>query len=288
MARVVRPATLAEAVALVRDSDGDAKYLSGGTALVLLVSLRTLSPTTLVSLRGIDDVPGLRTVAERDGVLHAGGGVTLAELAAHPLVRRRLPGLATAADVVGNIRIRNCATVGGMLAEADYASDPPAMLTALDARVLVHDGEHERAVPAHEFITDFYTTCLEPEEVVTGVTVPLPDGDARSVYLKFSSRSAEDRPCVGVAAAATFEGDDVTALRVVVGAVAGFPQWFPEITAPLLGAPLTAPAVRSVADAHADAVDPVDDLRGSAWYRREVVRAQVARALTALGTGEAP
>lgn len=283
MVEVVAPSSLAEAVEIVRAGDGDAKYLAGGTALVLLVKLRMIDPRTLVSFRGVRDLPGWRSVSAGPGEVRIGGGVTLTELAGHPDIRRLLPSLAHAAGVVGNLRIRNCATVGGAMAEADYASDPPAALVSLDARVEVSDGERRREIPVAEFITDFFTTVLEPGEVVTGLIVPIRAGDVRSVYLKFSSRSAEDRPCVGIAVSGVFDGAAVADLRVVAGAVAGKPQWFPEVTAQQRGAALTGRTIGLVADGYADLVDPVDDLRGSAWYRREVVRAQVARALRRIG-----
>jgi aerobic carbon-monoxide dehydrogenase medium subunit len=286
MVAVVTPSSLKEAVDIVRGSDGDAKYLGGGTALVLLVKMRMVNPELLVSLREVVDLPGWKDITVDNGLVRIGGGVTLTQLAANPSVRELLPSVAHSAGVVGNVRIRNCATVGGSMAEADYASDPPAALISLDARVQLHNGVRSREVAVADFITDFFTTVLEPDEIVTGVTVPLHDGVVRSSYLKFSSRSAADRPCVGVAASGAFDDGSPTELRVVIGAVSGRPQWFPDITAPHLGAPLGDSAVAEIADGYADAVDPVEDIRGSAWYRRQVVRAQVARSLRRISAGE--
>lgn len=286
MVEVVAPASMKEAIAIVRGSDGDAKYLAGGTALVLLVKMRMINPKLLVSLRDVADLPGWNDITLNDEQLRIGGGVTLSRVADDPTVRTWLPSLAHASRVVGNVRIRNCATVGGALAEADYASDPPAVLVSLDARVEVTNGERTRQIAVANFITDFFTTTLEADEIVTGVTVPVRGGDVRSQYRKFSSRSAEDRPCVGVASAAAFEGEALTDLRVVIGAVSGRPQWFPDITAPHLGTPLTAPDIAAVADAYAAAIDPVEDVRGSAWYRRKMVHIQVARSLHALAGKE--
>ncbi|MGV9796508.1 FAD binding domain-containing protein [Mycobacterium sp. NPDC003449] len=285
MVQIVSPATLREAVDIMRGAEGDAKYLAGGTALVLLVKMRMVNPETLISLRHVTDLPDWDRVTVNDTHVRIGGGVTLAQLAADPSVLRLLPSVAHAADVVGNIRIRNCATVGGLMAEADYASDPPATMVSLDASVRLSNGDRVRDIAVADFITDFFTTELEDDEVVIGVSVPRPRVDTHSAYLKFSSRSAEDRPCVGVAASAGFDGDTLAGLRIVVGAVSGRPQWFPDITAPLLGTCPDAATVAAVADAYADSVDPVDDIRGSAWYRRQVVRAQVTRALATIGVG---
>jgi carbon-monoxide dehydrogenase medium subunit len=279
MVHIVAPTSVAEAVDIVRSSDGEAKYLAGGTALVLLVTMRMLNPELLVSLRAVSDLPGWNEVTLSEERLHIGGGVSLTRVAGDPTIRRSAPSLAHSASVVGNMRIRNCATVGGAMAEADYASDPPATLVSLDANVMVHNGERTREIPVADFITDFFTTVLQPGDIVTGIGVPVPEADVRSTYLKFSSRSTEDRPCVGVAVSGTFDGAAVTALRVVIGAVSGRPQWFPAITEPHLGAALYDDTIAAIADGYAEAIDPVDDIRGSADYRRHVVRAQVARAL---------
>lgn len=285
MVQIVTPTTLREAVELVRGSDGAAKFLAGGTAVVLMVKMRMINPDVLVSLRQVDDVPDWDRITVYDSTFRIGGGVTLTQLAADPAVQAVFPSLAHAASVVGNLRIRNCATIGGLMAEADYASDPPAALLSLDARVHVHDGERSREIPVADFITDFFTTAMEESEVVTGLTIPRPRFETRSTYLKFSSRAFEDRPCVGVATSARFDGDTLVDLRVVVGAVSGRPQWFPDITEPLLGTCPDSAALASIADLYAEAVDPVDDIRGSAWYRRRVVRAQVSRSLVAAGVG---
>jgi carbon-monoxide dehydrogenase medium subunit len=282
MVEVVSPASVKEAVDIVRGSDGDAKYLAGGTALVLLVKMRMINPEILVSLRDVNDLYGWNDISVDNGYIRIGGGVTLSRVAGDPTVRSTLPSLAHAGAVVGNVRIRNCATVGGLMAEADNASDPPAVLVSLDARVAVTNGEHSREIAVADFITDFFTTVLEPDEIVTGVSVPVRGGDVRSQYLKFSSRSAEDRPCVGVASSAAFDGETAADLRVVIGAVSGRPQWFSDITTPHLGAPLTESAIAAIASAYSEAIDPVDDVRGSAWYRRKMVHTQVDRSLRAL------
>jgi carbon-monoxide dehydrogenase medium subunit len=282
MVEVVSPASVKEAVDIVRGSDGDAKYLAGGTALVLLVKMRMINPELLVSLRDVSDLYGWNDISVDNGYVRIGGGVTLDRVAGDPTVRVSLPSLAHASAVVGNVRIRNCATVGGLMAEADYASDPPAALVSLDARVTVTNGERAREIAVADFITDFFSTVLDPDEIVAGVSVPVRGGDVRSQYLKFSSRSAEDRPCVGVASSAIFEDERTADLRVVIGAVSGTPQWFPDITAPHLGAPLTDSAIAAIASAYAEAIDPVGDVRGSAWYRRKMVQTQVDRSLRAL------
>lgn len=288
MSTIAEPRLLREATELVVAADGDAKFLGGGTALVLLLRFGMINPETLVSLRGLTDVPGWNEIAQSDGALRIGGGVTLSRVAADAQVRELFPGLAHSAAVVGNTRIRNVATVGGLMAEADYASDPPAALVSLDASVQMSDGQTVRDIPAADFITDFYTTELGEGEVVTGVSIPVPKTPVHSVYLKFCSRSAEDRPCVGVAAAARLDDGEIASIRVAIGAVGGYPQLFPEHLEPMMGGRLEDSVIRRVAEGYAESVDPITDIRGSAWYRREVVHAQVGRALRALRDGCVP
>jgi carbon-monoxide dehydrogenase medium subunit len=276
------PATLAEAAALGREHGWDGKFLSGGTAVVLMLQQRLIHPDVLISLRGLTDVPGWRQITVSGGHLVIGAGVSLSEVADSPAVRRIAPSLAVAASVVGNVRVRNAATLGGNVAEADYASDPPSVLVDLGAEIEVRDDTGTRVVAAADMFTDFFTTDLRAGEIVTAVRVPLPHPDTRSSYTKYRSRSAEDRPCVGVAASLRLGGGTVELLDVVVGAVAAVPQRWPEITAAALGRPLDRGLAGEIAAGYAEAVDPLDDVRGSAWYRREMVRVMVRRSLESL------
>jgi carbon-monoxide dehydrogenase medium subunit len=161
--------------------------------------------------------------------------------------------------------VRNQATVGGVLADADYASDPPSMFLALGAHAVVRSVRGVREVPIEELITGFYETTLEPDELIVEVAVP--GGEHRAAYRKFRTRSHEDRPAVGVAVCRR-----PSELRVVVGAVAGKPQWFPEVCDPE-----AAPA--ELGRAYAEAIDPISDFSGSAEYRRRVIEVEVRRAL---------
>jgi carbon-monoxide dehydrogenase medium subunit len=251
------PSSLQEALAL-RASRGDATVLAGGTFLGILMNQGLLAPTALLSLGGVDELRRLEVV---DGELRLGAMVT------HRTVERAVrvgwPALARAFSLVASPRVRNVATVGGVLADADYASDPPAMLAALDARAVLRSPRGERSVSVGELIRGYYETCIEPDELLVEVRVP-PEPE-RATYRKFRSRSSEDRPCAAVAAARGSDG-----LRVVVGAVAETPQDFPELCD---GEPA------EVAARYAERIEPLSDARGSAAYRRRVIEAEVRRAV---------
>jgi len=253
-----------------------AKVIAGGTALVLMMRLGLVAPDTLVSLRA---VPGLRSIRRQPGQLTIGALTTLGEVAADDEVRRATPSLAYACSRVGNVRVRNVATIAGNVAEADYASDPPTVLVAIDASCTLQGPAGQRSVMVRDLITGFFTTSLERGEIITAVTVPVVSGVRRESYLKYVSRSSEDRPCVGVAAVADFSGEELSRLVVVVGAVADVPQRLDAICNQAIGGPLDSDLRESIARSYAEAIDPMEDDRGSAWYRRQMIKVLVRRVL---------
>jgi carbon-monoxide dehydrogenase medium subunit len=273
-----QPRSVDEAVSVLERLGEDAKIVAGGTALTIMLRQQLIAPGALVSIGGI---PGLDTIECSDGGLRLGSLVSHRQVELSPLVREQLPTLADTFGKVANIRVRNAATVGGVMAESDYASDPPTVFLALDAEVEATGPAGTRSIPCDEFFLAFYETALRPDEVVTGVRVPLPPRDAGTSYIKYVTRSSEDRPCVGVAALVRLEegGDRCAELRVAVGAAAEVPQRLPEVEAMASGQDLSEELLRSIADRYAGAIDTLDDMRGSAWYRTEMVRVWVRRAV---------
>jgi carbon-monoxide dehydrogenase medium subunit len=271
------PATLDDAIALLGEYGDDAKVVAGATALTILMRQRLIAPAALISIGAI---PGLDTIEERDGAIRIGAMVRHRDVELSELVRSRIPVLAETFGKVANVRVRNAATVGGVLAESDYASDPPSVFVALDAEIEVRGPNGDRTIPARDFFVAFYETAIEPDEIVTAIRVPVPPAGSGTAYHKFVTRSSEDRPCVGVAALVRLAADGTCAdLRVAVGAAAETPQRFPEIEATAVGQALTPELVARIGDAYADAIDTLDDMRGSAWYRTEMVRVWVGRAI---------
>jgi aerobic carbon-monoxide dehydrogenase medium subunit len=256
------PESLDEALELRAERE-DATVVAGGTFIAILMNQRLLQPSALLALAR---VPGLDGISA-NGELRLGALVTHRAVERSPLVRDGWPALADAFSLVASPRVRNQATVGGVLADADYASDPPAMLVALGAQVVARSRTGTREIPVEELITGYYETSLRPDELLVEVRVP--GGVERAVYRKFRSRSHEDRPCVAVAAAVR-DGE----LRVVVGAVAATPQWFPDLCA--LGDPA------EIGRRYAERIEPLSDARGSAAYRKRVIEVEVRRALEEL------
>jgi carbon-monoxide dehydrogenase medium subunit len=281
----VEPSSLAAALAVLAEHREDARPVAGATAVTILLRQRLIEPGVLVALHRI---PELRELDVQGGVLRLGALVRHRDVELSTLVRSAVPVLAHAFGQVGNVRVRNAATVGGVVAEADYASDPPSVLRALDAEVEVAAaGGARRRVPIGEFLVGYYQTALAPDELVTAVLVPVPDAGTRWRYTKFRTRSSEDRPCVGVTALVrTGAGGACEDVRVAVGAATELPLRLPEAERGMLGQPVTEAAAAELADAYAAASRPLDDLRGSAWYRREMIRVLVRRTLLEAAAGE--
>jgi aerobic carbon-monoxide dehydrogenase medium subunit len=263
------PSSLEEALALRAEHGEEATVLAGGTFLGILMNQGFLSPSAFLSLGG---VAGLDGIEGADGELRLGAMTTHSAVERSDAVRAGWPVLACAFGLVASPRVRNQATVGGVLADADYASDPPSVLAALGARVVLRSARGERSVAVDELILGHYETCIESDELLVQVVVP--PAPERAVYRKFRSRSTEDRPCVAVAATR-----DGTRVRVVVGAVADTPQHFPDVCALAEGEELVPGLCDEIARRYAERVDPLSDARGSAAYRRRVTAVEVRRAL---------
>ncbi len=276
--------SIPEAIAALERYGDDAKVIAGSTAVTIMLQQGLIEPRAIVS---IGRIGGLDRIEQVDGQLHIGALTTHRAVELSSTVQQSIPVLSHAFGVVANVRVRNAATVGGVVAEADYASDPPAVLRALEAEVDVTGPSGDRSIPIADFLLGFYETALDEAEIVTRVRVPLLPQDAGAVYEKFTTRSSEDRPCVGVAAVVRLEPDRRTCaeVRVAVGAAAEVPQRFEEVEASAVGRALDEGLATEIAAAYAERSDPLSDMRGSDWYRREMINVWARRAI--LGAGAA-
>jgi aerobic carbon-monoxide dehydrogenase medium subunit len=194
------PASLEEALALLATYGDEATVVAGGTFVGILLNQRLLAPAAFLSLQHIAELAFIEAGQGNQGqMLCIGAMTTHRAVERAPLVRDHWPVVASTFALVASPRVRNQATVGGVLADADYASDPPALFTALNATAIARNTRGERAIPVEELITGYYETSLRPDELLVEVRVP---GEVEgAVYRKFRSRSSEDRPCVAVAVA---------------------------------------------------------------------------------------
>lgn len=239
-----------------------------------------MQPRYLVALKLI---PGENAIEERGGGVRIGALATQHAVEESALLRRLYPLLPDAASRVGNLRVRVMSTLGGSLGEADVQSDPPAALVLYDAVVETSLG---RAVPIRDFFRGPYDTCLEWEELVQAVVLPEPPpAGTRHVYFKYTTGPVTDRPCVGVAGLGRLDAAGRWAeLRLACNGVSPVPlevdcaKAIGEVPSTSLAAELGRQA--------AAGCDPMDDLRGSAGYKREVTGVYVRRAVQALAGEE--
>jgi carbon-monoxide dehydrogenase medium subunit len=275
---LAEPKSLAEACAVLAENP-EAKPMAGGTALLNLIKHGLYRPTTLVNLNKLEDGASI-TYDPRLG-LRIGALARIYDVESSPLVQRHYPALAEACHLVANIRIRNMATIGGNLAHADYQSDPPTVLIALNAAVELSSRGGKRELQLSDFLRGAYETALETGELISALVVPpLPEG-MRGVYLKFTTGSSEERPCAGVAALVQMENSVCHELRLVVGAVSAKPVRMHACETLAQGEKLTIELLAAIAAEASRSVDPIDDIRGPADYKRHLVEVLTRRAIGA-------
>jgi carbon-monoxide dehydrogenase medium subunit len=274
--------TLDEVHALLAEHGTDDTHLiAGGTSLVVLMNLGLIEPARLIALRRLSELKGIRRLP--------GGGLEIRALATHRElevsadVKAYCPALAETFGHVATIRIRNQATIGGNLAHADPAQDPPPMLIALDAEVVLTNSSGERRLPLDKFFVDYLTTTLQPGEVVTSVQLPPLPSDTRAIYEKFLPRTHDDYATVSVAATLRVDPDGRCAdVRIALGSVAGIPVHARAVEDALRGEVLTDKRIADAAALVLDLVDPPEDARGSTAYKRRMARVWTERALRQL------
>ena len=281
---LVEPESLTEALDALARLDGEARLIAGGTALIPMIRLGLVKPDRLISLNRLSTLAQIRL--DEGAGLELGAMTTHADIERSRLVREGWPLLAEAARRVASPAIRSSGTIGGNLAYAEAASDPAPALLCLDAEVSVAGPAGPRSVALARFFRGFYEAALEPGEIVTAVRLPPPPAGARSGYVKFTSRSAEDKPLVGVAALVVLDAAGRCAeARIGLGGVAPTPMRAGRAETLLRGEVLSDAAIRAAAEAAAHEAEPLSDLMGSADYRREMIRVWVRRLLVALRDG---
>jgi carbon-monoxide dehydrogenase medium subunit len=264
-----------EAVRHLRENGEDAKLLAGGHSLLPLMKLRLAAPTLLIDLR---KVGGLRGVTRDNGTVRIGALTTHAELSEAGL------GLAsTAAGTIADQQVRNRGTIGGSLAHGDPASDLPGVLRALDGSVTATGPNGTREISAHDLFQDYLQTALAPDEVLTEVRIPSPEGWSFG-YQKFNRRM-EDWAMVAVAAAVKIEGGVVADVCIGLTHMANVPLRATGVEEALKGQPLHAATIERAAEQAAEGTSPPADLNASQDYKRHLARVLCKRALEQAASG---
>ena len=264
------PESLDEAIGLLREHGDDAKALAGGHSLIPLMKLRLAAPAMLVDLRRI---PELRSFEHDGGTARIGAMTTHARLQDTPEL-----GIASAAaSKIADQQVRNRGTIGGSLAHGDPASDLPAVLLACEGSVTVRGSSGAREIPAAELFQDYLTTSLQPDELISEVSLPTMEGWGYG-YEKFVRR-AEDWAMVGVCALVSASDGTCEDVRIGLTHMGSTPLRASAAEDALRGQPLDPDRIRQAAELAAEGTEPPADLNASADYKRHLAQVLCRRAL---------
>jgi aerobic carbon-monoxide dehydrogenase medium subunit len=275
------PSTLDEALSVLERYGDEAKVLAGGQSLIPLMKLRFASPRALVDLNGID---GYDRLYEDNGVLNVGALVRHKACERSDLLRSRYGVLADAAPQISDPIVRNRGTVAGSLAHADPQGDWGSALLAAGAQVQVQGPDGTRTIPLDDFFLGPFTTALEPTEIVTWVQVPDPGPRAGGAYFKLE-RKVGDFATVAVGVHVSFSNGNVERAGIALTGVGSRNIRAEAAEQALAGRALDDEAIAEAARLAAEAADPRDDIRGSAEYKRNVVRVFTERGLRKAAEG---
>jgi carbon-monoxide dehydrogenase medium subunit len=271
----LQPKTLNSALAQLAKYGDDARAIAGGTSLLIMMRQRLLMPKVVVSLAEIPKFDDIRYSAKNG--LTIGAGARHRDVELSPLVKQHYPILHETFHKVAQPRIRNMGTIGGNLAAGDPLTDPGASLIALDAEVVLASRGRRRVLKLDQFFIDYYQTALEPGELISEIRVP-PPTRPHWAHIKFTPRSVEDFATVGVALTLRVKDGICEDVRLGLNSVASTIIHALRAEDILRGREITEATLQEFGEAAATEVDPVDDNRGSAAYKREMVQVLVRRA----------
>jgi aerobic carbon-monoxide dehydrogenase medium subunit len=273
------PQTLSECLKLLAARGGDTKVLAGGTDLLPQMKNGLLKPARVIDLSGVAE---LRVLAADDGQgLRIGAAVTARQLERDPHVRSAFTSIAESGALVGSIQVRNLATVGGNICNAAPSADMAPPLLALDAEAVIAGPRgRRRRVPMASFFTGVRRTVLKPNELLVEFVVPSPGPGSGGHYLRHTPRRELDIAVVGVASQVTLTDGVCSKARIALAAVAPIPLRATAAEQSLEGQRLTPSLIEQAAALAVEAARPISDQRGSAEYRRHLVRVLTRRTLT--------
>jgi len=268
-----RASSLDDALAKLRESNGDGKFIAGGHSLVPLMKLRLSEPKILIDIARI---PGLSGIREQHGAIEIGAGTVHHEVASSALLRKVCPAIADCAGAIGDPQVRNRGTLGGSLAHADPAADYPAVILALDAEIQLQSPAGARVVKASDFFQGLFTVDLRADEIITGVRFsPV----TSAAYAKLHQR-ASHFAIVGVAAALEVKGGVIQSARIGLTGASSHATRLSDVEKALAGKPASADSITAAAkNAGANLQDVNSDIHASEEYRRAMVQVFAERAL---------
>jgi len=294
-----KPKTLKEALTLFAKYGEKAKWIAGGTDVIVMIKQETMGPDVLISLRGI---PGLDEI-KFNGSLSLGPMVTHRAIEKSEIIRKNFTALTDAVDYLGSVQIRNVATIGGNICTAAPSADTATPLLVLGAQVKIKNVKEEKTLPVEEFFRGPGETVLKPGELVQELSIPKLLPNTGSAYYKLQRRLALDLPILGVSVLLSLDKNKVTCsdmlctaspissilhkmeedeivckeVRIALGVVAPIPLRAVKAEALLRGKKLSDELLEEAAETAAQEAQPRDTVRGEAWYRRDMIKVMVKR-----------
>lgn len=275
---LVEPRTLDEAFSLLDSEDPAVRPIGGGTALMLMMKAQMFKPVRLVSLRQLGKRFTGITPSSDGASFRVGAMTTFSQLEHSPEIARVLPVIPHAMLTLANVRVRNVATIGGNLAHGDPHLDLPPVWTALGATVHIVGRKGARSIPVEQLFAGYYETTLASGEMIEAVEVPVKKG-WRAHYAKVTTRAAHDWPALGIAVSAQLEGSRIEDLRLVLSAAVDRPTRLVQAEQVLRGASIGDTVLAKAAEAALSEVHIESDLRGSAEYKKHLLRVHLGRAI---------
>ena len=275
--RYEAPRSIDEAIALLQQGAGEAKVLAGGQSLVPLLKLRFAAPELLVDINNLSELDYHRV--DPDGTIRIGALCRHAELERSKILSARQPTMAAAAPLIADPVVRNRGTLVGSLCHADPQGDWASVVTALGGYVTAQGSNGRRDIPVAEFVTGPFQNVLAYDEIAVEAVIPAPKGTVAGGYLKLERRVG-DFATAGTAVALELSGAVVTRAGIALTGVGASTIAATDAAQALVGGPLTADSIGRAADLAAQAAQPRTDHRGSAEYKRHIVRTFVERILT--------
>jgi len=272
----LKPEGIDEAIELLRRYGDDAKLLAGGQSLVPMMKLRVARPKYLIDIHRIAD---LNYIREEAGWIRLGAMTRHVQIEESSLVRERIPMLGEAAGEIGDTQVRNRGTIGGGLVEADPTGDYGAVVLALNAQMKCLSPRGERVVPAAEFFTFAYTTVLESDEILTEIVFPPPDKSSAGVYLKLE-KVAGDFAIASAAVQLSLDSNGACKdIGIGVTGAGTVPQKALAVELLLVGKKITPALIEQAGCLIQEGAEPIEDLRGSAAYKKKALNAILRRAI---------
>jgi aerobic carbon-monoxide dehydrogenase medium subunit len=267
------PSILAEAMDILSTHNGTARVIAGGTDLLLKMKAGQLAPQVIVNIKRIPDLHGI----DFNSALTLGALTTLEEIRCSHIIRQHFPALACAASTMASVQIRNLATVGGNLCNAAPSADLAPILIALKATVQIAGPNGKRMISLEDFFIGPGVSDLKRGELLVSIEVPPLNGSA--IYMKCSPRRCMDIAVVGVGLSLRLNAGSCEEARIVLGAVAPTPLRARRAEAELIGGPLNPDRIDRAAKIAVEESKPIDDMRGTAWYRRQMIEVLTRRGL---------